>query len=269
MGNQSFFQLGQNDPNNSGWYDPGDLTKKQGLANYLSLQLGQNQGKINQTQSRTNQERGDLQSKYGDLYSGSSGLRDVRLPSDESGLLDSLTQQVQSNNSPESMANYSRGVMTPLRGAFDVARSKAGNRVARTGNSAGYGSMLSELAREEGRQSSQAGYDIGNEQYKRNTDTTNALTGLANTRFSRNDTAYNKASDEKMAGLNGLAQMYGVDLNTLSQLQTQQQNIFSGGNSIESRRKGKLGDLAAGMGIGQQGVGIMTGLNNMYPSMMH
>jgi hypothetical protein len=74
---------------------------------------------------------------------------------------------------------------------FDAARNQAGERLARTGNSAGYGETLDELAREEAR--TKAGVAQGAQQ------------GFADQAFR-----------QRMAALQGLGGIYGVDTNLLA-----------------------------------------------------
>ncbi len=80
--------------------------------------------------------------------------------------------------------------MGALGGAFDALQNSAENRLARTRNSAGYGELLDELARERGRESS----------------------GLA--RQNEIDFA-NEAYRQRLAALGGLGSLYGVDTGLL------------------------------------------------------
>jgi hypothetical protein len=78
-----------------------------------------------------------------------------------------------------------------LGSAFDALQQSASNRVARTGNSAGYGETEDELARERGRQAS----------------------GIARqNQIDFADTAYNQRAD----ALRGLSSLYGVDTSLLA-----------------------------------------------------
>jgi hypothetical protein len=176
-------------PSFLGSYDPGDLTKKSGLRSGLGDQYNRNQILQNQTNTSRSSEMGTLLPGYQSMATGGS-------PAD--------------NNALE------QSVLTPLRGSFNAARTAGTNQVARTGNSAGFGSMLGELSREEGRQSSQAGFDIANEKFRR-----------------------------KMAGLQGLSQLYGVDTSFLNSLGNQQLGVLGIGNSVQSRSRGKIGTTGA------------------------
>jgi len=80
--------------------------------------------------------------------------------------------------------------MGALGSAFDALQNRASNRLARTGNSAGYGELLDELAREQGRESAdvarQNQIDFGDEAFR-----------------------------QRMAALGGLGSLYGVDTGLL------------------------------------------------------
>jgi len=81
--------------------------------------------------------------------------------------------------------------MGALGSAFDALQNQAQNRIARTGNTAGYGEMLDELGRERGRESSdiarQNQIDFADEAFRR-----------------------------QMAALQGLGSLYGVDTGLLA-----------------------------------------------------
>ena len=81
--------------------------------------------------------------------------------------------------------------MGALGSALDALQNQAQNRLARTGNTAGYGELLDELARERGRESSdiarQNEIDFADEAFRR-----------------------------QMAALQGLGSLYGVDTGLLA-----------------------------------------------------
>lgn len=176
-----------------GGLTPGNLTTKGKLASGLQQQYTNNTNLQNQQQNQRGSELGTLLPSYQSMANGGTAA---------------------DNNALE------QSVLTPLRGAFNTARTAGGNRVAATGNSAGYGSMLGQLARNEGQQSAQAGFNIANEKFNR-----------------------------KMAGLQGLQQLYGVDTSFLNSLNQGQQGILGIGNSVQSRSRGKLGSIGAGMSL--------------------
>lgn len=177
-----------------------NLTTKGGLKSALGGQFGANSQLMNDTQGNRSAESGTLLPGYQSLANGGT-------PGD--------------NNALE------QGVLTPLRGAFNSARTAAGNRVATTGNSAGYGSVLHSLARTEGQQSAAAGFDIAGEKFKR-----------------------------KMAGLQGIAQMYGVDTSFLNSLGGQQEGLLGIGSGVESRRRGVLGNISTGLGVAAKALAL-------------
>jgi predicted alpha/beta hydrolase len=80
--------------------------------------------------------------------------------------------------------------MGALGSAFDALTNRAANRVAHTGNAAGYGELLDELAREQGRESA----DVARQN-----------------QVNFADEAYNR----RLAALGGLGSLYGVDTRLL------------------------------------------------------
>jgi hypothetical protein len=188
--------------------NPGDLTKKKGLSNALGQTLGQQQALEQQGIQDRSAEHGTLSSGYSDLINNPGGT-------------------------PQEQAALTSSVLTPIRGAFNTARSQAGRHVAATGNDAGYSSALGQIAREEGQQSAQAGFGLANEMYQRK-------------------------MQAKLAGLQGLAGMYGVDTSYLSNLGSQEQGTLGLGNSVESRRKGILGTIGGIVGIGAGVKSLLT-----------
>lgn len=103
---------------------------------------------------------------------------------------------------------------------FNTARERARNLVARSGNRAGYGSLIGSLARDEARAKSGI--------------TRQNMIAFADERFRR-----------KQAGLQGLMQLYGIDTSFLDSLLRQ-------ATSIQALREGK--DKAGSLG------GVITGL---------
>lgn len=179
----------------------GDLTKKKGLTNVLRSTVDDASANEYQTQGQRSSEYGTLNPSFMSIANGG-------------------TQQEN--------AALEQGVMTPLSGAYAQAKQGASNRLARTRNSAGYGSFLGDLARSQSKDQAQAGFDIQNEKFAR-----------------------------KMQGLQGLMQLYGIDTSFLTSLGGQKLQALGIGNSIESRRKGKLGTLSSVVDIaGKVGAGI-------------
>lgn len=173
--------------NNYAYFQPGDLTTKKGLSNATNQQYELQQWQKSDTENKRGQEFAPSLQGYSDLAKGGT---------------------------PQDNAALTSSVMTPLGGAYDQARTAASRRVAATGNSAGYGSFLGSLARSQGQQSAQAGFDVANEKFSR-----------------------------KMQGLQGLMQLYGIDTSFLTSLGQQQNATLGIGNSVQSRSKGVLGTL--------------------------
>lgn len=230
----NFFDIGVRDPfsTTTAPYH-GNLTKKGGLGNYLNLLSGQTQGMVGEQQRRVNMGRNDINTRYGAIAGGEF----APVPEEERGILDRLGE---SYKGLLDTSGYEKGVLTPLRGSFNVARDAANRRVARTGNSAGFGSTLAELAREEGRQSSLAGFQVEDEKQRRKENVAGLDTNLAGMRFGRADAAHSK----QLQAIQGLAQMYGIDMNMLDALLGRQLDIGSVGRGVESTRRGVLGTVA-------------------------
>ena len=92
--------------------------------------------------------------------------------------------------SPQQQAAITDQSMGSLGNVYDTLRGRAGNRLAQTRNSAGYGETLDEMARQEGRDKS----------------------GLAQ----QNQTGFaNEEQQRRLEGLQGIASLYGVDTNLL------------------------------------------------------
>lgn len=124
--------------------------------------------------------------------------------------------------------NLRSGALTPLGGAYNTAREQAERHLASTGNNAGYGSYLGELTRQQGRDAAQTGFGVESD--------------IANQKYQR-----------KMAGLQGLASLFGVDTSYLESLNGNQNQLIGAGNDVESRRKGVLGTI--------------TGIENLIPGL--
>lgn len=123
--------------------------------------------------------------------------------------------------SPQEKESIEQGTLGGINNSYNSANDAASRRLATTHNSAGYGQFAESEAQNKARDMGQAGLQVQSQ-------------------FA------NEAYQRKLQGLQGLQQMYGVDTNFLSSLGQQQQGILGIGNSVESRRKGKIGDLAAG-----------------------
>lgn len=178
-------------------YDPGNLTTKGGLKKGLSNQYGVNQG-------LEQQQQGQRGSEFGTLMPQLTGMLD-------SGYSDSEKSGIQ------------QGTLGAIQGAAGAAKDQASRRMARTGNSAGYGSFLNASSRGEGQD-------------------------LAQQELNNQKTFADEKQKRKLAGLQGIASLYGVDTGFLSALDNNQTATLGIGNSVESRRKGVLGNIGAAIG---------------------
>jgi hypothetical protein len=128
-----------------------------------------------------------------------------------------------------------------LSSAFGALAQSAANRLARTRNSAGYGDMLDELAREQGRQTASVAQQ---NQF-----------GFAN-----------QAKQDQLTALQGLSGLYGVNTSLLGrtlgipgQLLNTRTNLANApgfGSSFAQALGGVLGGGLAGLGIGRLNAGL-------------
>lgn len=177
-------------------YDPGDLTSKGGIKKGLSNQFGLNAGQEMQQQANRGSEFGSLMPQYQSLLN--------------------------SGYSPAEKSAITQGTTGAISEAYGGASSAAGRHVAATGNSAGYGSLLSSLARNKGK-------DVA-------------------TQNNQNQVAFaDEAMRRKMAGLQGIAQLYGVDTSFLNSLGNQQLGVLGVGNSVQSRSRGVMNTIGEGL----------------------
>lgn len=121
--------------------------------------------------------------------------------------------------------------LSGIGGGYGAAREDLANLSARTRNRAGYGSRVMELAREEGREKARAGFGVREK--------------FANEKIRR-----------QLLGLEGLANMYGIDTSFLANLLG---GALSSATNIKLQKMRQPGLMDR---IGQ-GVGIASGLFNM------
>lgn len=129
-----------------------------------------------------------------------------------------------SGYSPAEKSAISQGTTGAISSSYGDAASAAGRHTAATNNSAGYGSTLDSLARNKGK-------DVAQQQ------------GANEVNFA------NQAYQRKLAGLQGISQLYGVDSSFLNSLGNQQLGVLGIGNSVQSRSRGVLGTIGAGLGL--------------------
>lgn len=129
-----------------------------------------------------------------------------------------------SGYSPEEKSGIQQGTLGAIQGNYGAATDAASRRMARTNNSAGYDSFLGASARSKSRDMAQQ--ELDNQKL-----------------FA------DEAMRRKMVGLQGIASLYGVDTSFLNSLGNQQLGVLGIGSNVESRRKGKIGDLNAGLNL--------------------
>lgn len=141
-------------------------------------------GQQNQTISAADRERAAAEAFNQSLESQLAGTREALVPQ---------YQNIINNSglSESDKAAITGRSLGSLSSAFDALQQSAQNRLARTRNSAGFGELSDELAREKGRESASATQ-------------ANEL-GFSNTAFNR-----------QLAALQGLSGLYGVDTGLLS-----------------------------------------------------
>lgn len=173
-------------------FNPGDLTTTGGQRRGLGNQYGINEGLM----SGTNAQRG---SEFGSALPGYQSL-------------------LNSGYSPQEKSAIDQGTTGAISQAYGDAASAAGRHAAATGSSAGFGSTLSNLARNKGK-------DVAQQQ-------------------NQNEVTFaNQAYQRKLAGLSGISQLYGVDTSFLNSLGNQQLGVLGIGNSNASRRRGVLNTI--------------------------
>jgi hypothetical protein len=150
-------------------------------------------------------------------------------------LMPQFQQLLHEGYSPAEEAAITGQSMGALGNVYDTLRERASNRLAQTRNSAGYGETLDEMARQEGRDKS----------------------GLAQ----QNQLTFaNEQQNRRLAGLQGIASLYGVDTNLLghglgipADLLRSRVAASQGGNGIFNSLLGTIGQL------GSSAIGTMGG----------
>lgn len=177
-----------------GFGSPGNLTTRGGVATGLGQQYGINQGLMGQQNTLRNTESGAALGGYQSLLN--SGYSDQEKSAINQGTTGAISQ------------------------SYGDAATAAGRHAAATGSSAGFGSTVSSLARNKGK-------DVAAQQ------------GQNEANFA------NQAYTRKLAGLSGISSLYGVDTSFLNSLGSQQNQLLGIGNSNNPQRKGILGDVQA------------------------
>lgn len=162
------------------------------------------------------QKRG-LANQYGinqGLMSGTNAQRGSEYGSAYGG----YSSLLNSGYSPQEKSAIDQGTTGAISQAYGDAATAAGRHAAATGSSAGFGSTLANLARNKGK-------DVAQQQ-------------------NQNEVQFaNQAYQRKLAGLQGISQLYGVDTSFLNSLGNQQLGVLGIGNSNASRRRGVLNTI--------------------------
>lgn len=175
-------------------FNPGNLTTRGGVAAGLGNQFGINQGLMSSTNAQRGTESGAALGGYQSLLN--SGYSDQEKSAINQGTTGAISQ------------------------SYGDAATAAGRHAAATGSSAGFGSTVSSLARNKGK-------DVAAQQ------------GQNEANFA------NQAYTRKLAGLQGISSLYNIDTSFLNSLGSQQNQLLGIGNSNNPQRKGILGDVTA------------------------
>lgn len=175
--------------------NPGELVTKGGTNRGLWTQYGTNQSLGSSTSKQRGSEYSTLMPQYQSLLN--------------------------SGYSPQEKSGIEQGTLGAIQGSYGGATDAASRRMARTNNSAGYGSFLGEAARSKSRDMAQQ--ELDNQKL-----------------FA------DEALRRKMMGLQGIAQLYGVDTSFLNAVNQNQLGVLGIANSAASRNRGVLGNIGAG-----------------------
>lgn len=179
-------------------YSPGNLTTSGGQKRGLANQYGINTGLEQQQQKQRGGEYGTLMPGYQSLLN--SGYSDAEKSSINQGTTGAISE------------------------SYGDAASAAGRHAAATGSSAGFGSTLTSLARNKGK-------DVATQQ-------------------GQNEASFaNEALRRKTLGLQGISGLYGIDTSFLNSLGNQQLGVLGIGNSNASRKRGVLNTIGETAGI--------------------
>ena len=168
----------------------GDVSTRKGIQTGLNSQLTN----LNAQAGKTGKQRG---SEFDTLMPGYKSLLD-------------------NGYSPTEKSAINQSTLGAVNESFGAAQDLAARRMARTGNSAGYGSFLSNTAR--GKAGALASQNLQNQK------------DFADETLRR-----------KMAGLQGIANLYGVDTSFLNSLNQGQNSILNTGTNVYGIASGKQG----------------------------
>lgn len=146
-------------------------------------------------------------------------------------LMPGYSSLLSSGYSPQEKSAINQGTLGAINESYGAAKDAAARRMARTGNTAGYGSFLGAASR--GRASDLAGQNLQNQKE------------FADEQLRR-----------KMMALSGIAGLYGVDTSFLNSLNAGQNQLVGIGANVYGTAKGHPGFLdtltsSLGSGLGQ------------------
>lgn len=162
------------------------------------------------------------------FLSGLSNSTQGQRTSESGTLMPQYTGMLDSGYSPQEKSAISQGTTGAISSSYADAGDAAARHMAVTKNSAGYGSLLGELARGKAR-------DVSTQE------------GANQVAFAQ------EKQRRKMAGLAGIAQLYGVDtsfLNSLNGQQNQLAGIGAGVYGTVKQHPGFLDSFSSSFGSG-------------------
>lgn len=187
-----------------GYYTP--ITFNSGSRKGVDQGLSQQSGILSGQANKIGAQRG---SEFGSLFPGYNSMLD-------------------SGYSPQDKSAIEQGTTGAISSSYADAGDAASRRLATTNNSAGYGSMLGELARNKAKdvsiQSGKNQVEFAQEKQRR-----------------------------KLAGLQGIASLYGVDTSFLNSLNNNQNQLLGVGAGVYGTVKGHPGfldSLSSSLGSG-------------------
>lgn len=171
--------------------------------------------------------KGGLRNALGQTWASNSLLQagtNKQRSSEFGTLMPGYQSLLNSGYSPQEKSGIEQGTLGAIQGSYGGATDAAARRMARTNNAAGYGSFLGAAARSKGR-------DLAQQE-------------LDNQRLFADESLR-----RKMMGLQGISNLYGIDSSFLNSLGQQQLGVLGIGQSVQSGRKGVLGNVQAGSNI--------------------
>lgn len=171
-----------------------------------------------------------ISSQAGNL-AGQAGVASGQRSSEFGSLMPGYSSLLNSGYSPEEKSAINQSTLGAINTSYAGANDAAARRIARTGNTAGFGSFLNASSR--GRAQDLASQNLQNQK------------DFADEQLRR-----------KMIGLQGIASLYGVDTSFLNSLNAGQNQLVGIGSNVYGTVKGHpgFGDTLGGSfasGLGQ------------------